>query len=234
MEKWHNCSSGALAAGGIAILDQDNSLEHNMTQSHSQDSRSALTDAEKAALFQELLQQMAGDKVTLLWNSRDSLSGDELVSHLQDAHAKRQARDKEVAAPAAPADTSVQAYQFEAIGFLKQRSDFERLESKTSDAMAQSLFAAIAPKLAEFGFIGLEEAYVTEDDEQRDSDIKCFVCVRLLGHSNIEENDVPPQALADMMAGISAAVCCASDGTWMLHPEDWELASINDPEEPAA
>lgn len=203
-----------------------------MNHPQSQDSTLVMTTVEKAALFEELLELMAGDKVTLLWDSRDSLSGEELVSHLQDAHTKRQARDaNELAAPAA--DTSVQAYQFEAIGFLKQRSDFERLESKTSDAMAQSLFAAIAPKLTEFGFTALDDAYVTEDDEQGSSDIKCFVCVRLLGHSTIEENDVPPQELADMMAGISAAVCCAPNGAWVLVPEDWELASINDPEAPA-
>lgn len=223
--------SHELAAGGVAIPEQDNSPEHNMTHSQSQDSISALTDAEKAVLFNELLQQMAGDKVTLLWNSRDSLSGEELVTRLQDAHAKRQARDaNELAAPAA--DTSVQAYQFEAIGFLKRRSDLQRLESDTL-AMAPHLFAAVAPKLAEFGFTALEEVYITEDDEQGDSNIKFFVCVRLLGHSTIEENDVPPQELADMMAGISAAVCCAPNGAWVLVPEDWELASINDPEAPA-
>ena len=223
---------GELVAGGVAIPDQDNLLEHRMNHPQSQDSKLVLTIAEKAVLFEELLELMAGDKVTLLWNSRDSLSSDELVSHLQDAHATRQARAaKERAAPAT--DTSVQAYQFEAIGFLKQRSDFERLKAETSDAMAQSLFAAIAPKLAEFGFTALEEAYVTEDDGQGDSDVKCFVCVRLLGHSTIEENDVPPQELADMMAGISAAVCCAPDGAWVLVPEDWELASINDPDDSA-
>jgi hypothetical protein len=186
-----------------------------------QSSTAPITDATKAVLFDELLNQMAADKVTLLWDGQTSLSGAELVSHLQDAN------DQRVAAP-------VEAYQFEAIGYLSQRADFDRLlDSPASDDLAKSLFAALAAQFAEQGFTGLEEVYVTEDDEQRDTDIKCFVCVRLLGRSDIIENEVPPQALADLMAGLGASVCCTQDGTWLLHPEDWELASINEPEDQA-
>lgn len=127
--------------------------------------------------------------------------------------------------------TAVQAFQFEAIGFVNKRKDFKRLESVPSDDIAKKLFATIATKFAKHGFTGLEEAYLTEDDGQGKSDIKCFVCVRLVGISDLDENEEPSPKLAELMTSLSEAVCCASDGTWVLQPENWELASINEPEE---
>jgi hypothetical protein len=206
-----------------------------MTQK-SNEAISTLSDAQQAALFQELLRQMARDNVTLLWGNRNSLEGEQLVAYLQEALAARQATPKTPANQSdTGADTAVQAYQFEAIGFIDNREDFKRLEEDTedADAVAQRLFAPLAAQFAAHGFTGLEAIHISEDDEQGDEEIKFFVCVRLLGHSDIEENETPPAELGDLMGQLGAAVCCVADGTWMLHPEDWELASIDDPEEQA-
>lgn len=132
-------------------------------------------------------------------------------------------------APRIPS-TTVQAFQFEAIGFVNDRKDFKRLESTTSDDKAKSLFATFAKQFAKFGFTGLEEVYLTEDDGQGKSDIKCFVCVRLVGISDLDENEAPSPELADLMSSLGEAVCCAANGTAMLQPENWELASIREPE----
>lgn len=47
------------------------------------------TDAEKARLFDQLIRQMNGDKVVVLWDARTSLEPDELISHLETAGASQ-------------------------------------------------------------------------------------------------------------------------------------------------
>lgn len=194
----------------------------------------ALADAEKAVLFQELLLQLANDNVTLLWNSRDSLSGADLVTHLQKARAERVALTRyKPALPATIEGLPLQAYQFEAIGFLTDRSDFKLLDTETAPR-AQELFAGYAEDFAAFDFIGLEVVAVSEDDAQKDADIKCFVSVRLLGRSTLSINEVPPRELEDLLTIVSSAACRGVDGsTNVVTPEDWKLASINDSEDQA-
>lgn len=125
--------------------------------------------------------------------------------------------------------SSVQAYQFEAIGFVPSRADLDRLGGEHESRMAQSLFAAFASRFAVFGFTGLEEAYITEDDGQGDTDIKFFVCIRVIGHSDLVLNEEPPADLVSLFDGLCCAVCCDVKGQRVLNPEDWELVSINEP-----
>jgi hypothetical protein len=204
-----------------------------MTSKYLQNTLSAMTDADKAALFEELLRQIALDNIALLWGNRTPYSGEALVSALQESCAVRLARVAEQSAPAGE-DMPVQAYQFEAIAYAATRADFARLEALSSvpdpQFSAMGAFAALEQQFAAFGFTGLEEAYVTEDDEQGDTDIKLFVCVRVRGRSNIVENEVPAPALAQLLAAVAQPVCKTADGLTEVVPDDWELASIDDPE----
>lgn len=134
------------------------------------------------------------------------------------------------ASPTSVATHPAKVYQFEGIGWLEKRADIEALDSDDSEAQAQKLFAAIAAKFAAYGFTALVKAYVTEDDEQGDTEVKHFVVVALLGHSDIAVNESASRALSNLLTEVSAATCCDSSHSWLLNPEDWELVSIDDPD----
>lgn len=114
-------------------------------------------------------------------------------------------------------------YQFDSIIFVEDRTAFNRLlKSGKSGARA---FKRMAEQFALQGIHQLDSIYLSEDDEQSNSDIKVFVCARLIGQlrPELSENDMAPAMLVPLLDSLAECVC-GDD----YAPENWELLSIDE------
>jgi hypothetical protein len=131
-------------------------------------------------------------------------------------------------ANATPASGTVQLMTFEGIGFVQDREDFDQLVD--NEQLAERIWESLKGRAAAFGLTGFECAYLSEDDEQDDDDIKVFIGVKLLGHCSWGDNEQAPRELADLLDELAVSVCCDSNGKQLVHPDDWELFDVEDAE----
>lgn len=115
-------------------------------------------------------------------------------------------------------------YAYEAEGFIDRRRTLDALLQRDLSADLARLASKYRAGLASFGFTGLADICLSEDDGQEDTDIKVFVCVKLKGPRSLElPSGLMPkmQQLLDLLA---AAVCVDADGKDVVDPHGWELA----------
>jgi hypothetical protein len=95
------------------------------------------------------------------------------------------------------------AVQFEEVTYLDDRTELNAaLDAGEAETLTEKLLSQ-KKKFFPAGILGVSEAYITEDDAQGDSDIKCFICIKLIIEATTQEAAEATQAPTELLSAIA-------------------------------
>lgn len=115
--------------------------------------------------------------------------------------------------------------RFEAMGFINNREDLNRL-SLANHSMTKA-WAEVVAYAVTLGLTDLEGIDLSEDDEQGNSEIKCFVAVNLKATTAFLENAPPKAEVCAVLDRLAEIVCCDNQHQWVVVPYEWETAECS-------